>query len=151
MIWDPHHENDIKELEKVQKRAARFVTSNYTFEHGSTKENMNSLNWKPLEERRATAKLKMLFKAKHGTVDIPFDHLKNHSKNLRHSCRRPENFAIPASSVDSHLYSFYPNTIRLWNSLPEEAKKMSSVDTFKSFVENVTIRATYQNNIAKSS
>ena len=29
-VWDPHYEGLIDDLEKVQKRAARFVTRNYT-------------------------------------------------------------------------------------------------------------------------
>ena len=31
-VWDPHTKCLQEELEKVQKRAARFVTRNYTFE-----------------------------------------------------------------------------------------------------------------------
>ena len=34
-VWDPHYEGLIDDLEKVQKRAARFVTRNYTYEKGS--------------------------------------------------------------------------------------------------------------------
>ena len=36
-VWDPHYEGLIDDLEKVQKRAARFVTNfrNYTYEKGS--------------------------------------------------------------------------------------------------------------------
>ena len=33
--WDPHTKCLQEELEKVQNRAARFVTRNYTFEEGS--------------------------------------------------------------------------------------------------------------------
>ena len=34
-VCDPYHEGLIDDLEKVQKRAARFVTRNYTYEKGS--------------------------------------------------------------------------------------------------------------------
>ena len=34
-VWDPHTKCLQEELEKVQNRAARFVTRNYTFEEGS--------------------------------------------------------------------------------------------------------------------
>ena len=34
-VWDPHYEGLINDFEKVQKRAARFVTRNYTYEKGS--------------------------------------------------------------------------------------------------------------------
>ena len=34
-VWDPHGIVVQEELEKVQNRAARFVTGNYNFETGS--------------------------------------------------------------------------------------------------------------------
>ena len=34
-VWDPHPERLQEELEKVQNRAARFVTRNYVYETGS--------------------------------------------------------------------------------------------------------------------
>ena len=34
-VWDPHPDKLQKELEKVQNRAARFVTRNYVYETGS--------------------------------------------------------------------------------------------------------------------
>ena len=33
-VWDPHPDK-LQELEKVQNRAARFVTRNYVYETGS--------------------------------------------------------------------------------------------------------------------
>ena len=34
-VWDPHTDKLQEELEKVQNRAARFVTRNYVYETGS--------------------------------------------------------------------------------------------------------------------
>ena len=34
-VWDPYYEGLIDDLKKVQKREARFVTRNYTYEKGS--------------------------------------------------------------------------------------------------------------------
>ena len=39
------------------------------------------------------------------------------------------NFPVPHSNVDSHLHSFFPNTIRLWNALPEQAQAIQSYDS----------------------
>ena len=124
VVWDPHHKTDIENIEKVQKRAARFATSNYKMEEGSTRTNMIQLNWKPLVERRAELKLLTFFKAKHQLVDIPFYHLKQ-------NVRRSNNFFIPPSNVDSHLHSFYPSTIRLWNSLPNNLKILIQLTPLK--------------------
>ena len=45
-VWDPHYEGLVDTLEKVQKRAARFVTSsyrNYTYEKCSMTEILKKL------------------------------------------------------------------------------------------------------------
>ena len=41
-----------EELEKVQNRAARFVTRNYTFEEGSMTGILEQLKWESLKKRR---------------------------------------------------------------------------------------------------
>ena len=46
-VWDPHYEGLIDDLEKVQKRAARFVTRNYTYEKGSMTDILKKLKWNP--------------------------------------------------------------------------------------------------------
>ena len=144
VVWDPHHQNIIDQYEKIQKRAARFATGNHQMEHGNTVKNMMFLDWKPLEERRAANRLTMFFRAKRGLVEIPFKHL----KLAPAQDRRPGTYAIPSSSVDSHLYSFYPNTIRLWNSLPLEVRETGSVDSFKTYLDKITVKSTYRLNKA---
>jgi len=138
-VWDPHHRTDIDHLEKIQKRAARFVTGNYSHLPGTTKINMNKLCLKPLEERRAATKLSLLFKARHNLVEIPMDHLKLNSV----STRRSGAYSIPTSNLDCHLHSFYPSTVRLWNSLPEECKQAGSADCFKKHLDSITLRSAY--------
>ena len=132
-VWDPHHQKAIDKFEQINKRAARYVTGNYSYEPGSSKLNMEKLGWKPLEERRAIIKLHLFFKAKKKLLDIPLEHLK---QNTRSGSRRPNTYAIPTSLVDSRLYSFYPSTIRLWNSLLADIKSSENCDTFKELLEN---------------
>ena len=121
----------------INKRAARFITGNFVREHGNTNKNMETLGWSPLSERRAKIKLIMFYKIQSNQVHIATD-------NLIENPRKPMNFLIPYSSVDAHLYSFYPSTIRLWNSLPASLKSSSSVSAFKSSLDkHSTIRASY--------
>ena len=56
-VWDPHFQTDKNLLEKVQKRAARFATSNYCMENGNSEINRKKLGWETLEERRIRNKL----------------------------------------------------------------------------------------------
>ena len=139
-VWDPHHQKHIEQIEKIQRRAARFVTSNYTLIEGNTKRNMNSLNWVPLEERRAKSKLTTLFKTKLGAIDVPIEDLIVSQSKTR---RKNTNYFVPQSSVDSHLHSFFPSSIRLWNSIPDNVKACNTIAGFKSNLQKITIKASY--------
>ena len=99
--WDPYRIKQINKLEMINKRAARFITGNFVREHGNTNKNMETLGWSPLSERRAKIKLIMFYKIQSNQVHIATD-------NLIENPRKPQNFLIPYSSVDAHLYSFYP-------------------------------------------
>ena len=49
-VWDPHKQKDIRLLEKVQLRAARYVTNNYTDRSPGTVTSMlEYLKWTSLE------------------------------------------------------------------------------------------------------
>ena len=43
-LWDPHSVNPKEELEKVKKRAARFVTRSYSTETGSMPDILGELH-----------------------------------------------------------------------------------------------------------
>ena len=51
-VWDPHTGKLQEELEKVQNRAARFVTRNYVYETGSMTDILGQLKWESLKKRR---------------------------------------------------------------------------------------------------
>ena len=136
--WDPYRNCQIDKLELINKRAARFITGNHLREHGNTKKNMMSLGWTPLSERRAKIKLIMFHKIQTKQIHIPTD-------DLLPNRRKPLNFCIPQSTVDSHLYSFYPSTIRLWNPLPSSLKTIDSTTAFKNtlYSSTLTFRSSY--------
>ena len=50
-VWDPNQIVVQEELEKVQNRAARFVTGNYDFETGSLNSILEQLGWETLSKR----------------------------------------------------------------------------------------------------
>ena len=55
-VWDPHTKLDKYALERIQRKAARFVTGNYKRE-ASVTEMLHKLEWKTLEEKRAESRL----------------------------------------------------------------------------------------------
>jgi hypothetical protein len=47
--WDPHQSYLQEKLQKVQKRAARFITSNYNYEPGSMTTILKQTRLEPLK------------------------------------------------------------------------------------------------------
>ena len=109
-VWDPHCIGLIDELENVQKRAARFVTRNYSHETGSMTGILVELKWETLQKRRKDNRLILLCKGLKGKARIPTDDLI--PKNRR--CRNQHSlvFQIPTASKDAYKKSFFPQTIR---------------------------------------
>ena len=50
-VWDPHCSFLTNDIEKIQNRSARFVTSNYSYEPGTMTNILQDLHWKPLSKR----------------------------------------------------------------------------------------------------
>ena len=100
-----------EELEKVQNRAARFVTRNYVYGTGSMTGILGQLKW------RKDNRLILSYKGLKGKARIPTDDLilKTRRGRNQHSLA----FQIPSASKDVYKYSFFPQTIRDWNDLPE--------------------------------
>ena len=61
-VLDPHTQCLHEELEKVQNRAARFVTGHYVFETGSMTDILGQLKWESLKKRRKDSRLIFLYK-----------------------------------------------------------------------------------------
>ena len=56
-VWDRHLKKQVKQIDGVQRRAARFVKNCYTREPGTVTNLLNELNWIPLKERRTISRL----------------------------------------------------------------------------------------------
>ena len=65
-VWDPHPDKLQEELEKVQNRAARFVTRNNAYETGSMTGILGQLKWESLMKRRKDNRLILLYKGLKG-------------------------------------------------------------------------------------
>ena len=136
-VWDPHPDKLQEKLEKVQNRATRFVTRNYVYETGSVTGILGQLKWESLKKRRKDNRLISLYKGLKGKARIPTDDLipKTWRGRNQHSLA----FEIPSASKDVYKYSFFPQTIRDWNDLPESLISSSelsddSVSKFTSLV-----------------
>ena len=130
--WDPYRQVDIDALEMVQRRGARYVTHTY-HRTASVTELMERLGWVQLNERRKQARLAMLYKIHKDKVLIdaatrlqPPRRVSRHADNAT--------FQMPSCRTDLRKCSFYPQTIRDWNKLPEASRLADSLEVFKTSI-----------------
>ena len=116
-VWDPPGVVLQEELESVQKRAARFVTGNYDYETGSMTGILGQLKWESLKKRRKDNRLILLYKGLKGKASVPTDDLIPKTRRCRN--QHSMAFQTPIANTDVYKSSFFPQTIRDWNALPD--------------------------------
>ena len=114
-VWDPHGIVVQEELEKVQNRAARFVTRNNR-ESGCMTSILEQLGWESLHKRRKGSKLILLLKDLKARVSMPCDDLQPPNRRSRN--QHPMAFQVPYARTDIYKFTFFSDTIRDWNALP---------------------------------
>ena len=69
-VWDPHHKFLIRKIEMVQRRAARWVLSDYRFQSSVTAM-IDELGWVTLEQRRRRNRLIQLYNGYTTGAELP--------------------------------------------------------------------------------
>ena len=121
--WDPYDQKQIKQLEAVQNRAARFVKNEHRREGVSVTGLKESLKWQSLQERRFISRQTLFYKARHGlaAIDIPpyvgrpIPSEDNRTRRTSHDYQ----YRLGHTRVDAYKYSYFPRTILAWNILGE--------------------------------
>jgi hypothetical protein len=137
-VWDPYTSSNIKSIEKVQRRAVRWVLNRHR-QTSCVDDMLQTLDWPSLQERRKHARLAMLYKHHNHLVTIPTKHPPTacrQRRNLRGS--NSHQFDLPSSRTAYRQKSFFPRTIPEWNALPEAAVSAPSLDSFLSRLQQLT-------------
>ena len=95
---------------------------------------LHQLQWPSLQERRAQAKVTMMYRITHHLVDIPLVQLTPTMSVRGHNQR----FLVPFARTLIYQHSYFPDTIRLWNGLPQSAVDCPTIETFKGALQTVT-------------
>ena len=128
--WNPYIDKDVNNLEKVQRRAARFVSCDYS-QDASVTSMLSKLGWDSLECRRTLASLALFYKIQNGLVNISFPAGVVPKRHTRSTSGHPYQYIQLSPSKDSYRYSFYVRTIPLWNSLSVNTVCCENVHLFK--------------------
>ena len=115
-VWSPNHKDQIRKIEMVQRRAARYTTNRFR-NTSSVSSMLDHLQWESLESRRSKIQLTLFFKVIHNLIDIPADQYLTPSTS-RTRATHSKRYRRFSPSTDSFKFSFFPRTVPLWNSLP---------------------------------
>jgi len=115
-------------LEKINRRAARFVANNYEWQSSVTAV-LKKLEWPSLKQRRQNQRFVVMYEIVHNLVAvlstslIPAD-----SRTRAHHNSKCKTIT---TSTSQHKNSFFPRIISQWNSLSGDIVDSSSLDIFK--------------------
>ena len=137
-VWDNNIKEQIALVESVQRRAARFVKADYHQDHSVTVM-LRELRWPTLRERRAHAKMTSMYSIVNNLIAIPVkppyffplstDYHRGHQYRFRQQhCR-----------IQTYQHSFFPSSVRLWNSLPSSVVSAPSLEVFKHRLKPLTL------------
>ena len=118
----------------MQNYAARWVHHDYSH-YTSVSSLQKQLNWPFLSVRRLQSRLVLFYKICHQNIIIPIPpYLKiplittRHSSNINENSYRYRQFS---TSTDPCKYSYFPQTITDWSSLPPSLCATPTVQSFK--------------------
>ena len=109
-VWHPHKKSNKDKIEKVQRRAARFVSNNFR-RKASVSEMLHDLGWQSLDGRRQDQRLVLFYKIINGLASVETEDIltpadsrtrKNHSFKFKHL----------QANCDSYRYSFFQPLFR---------------------------------------
>ena len=128
-VWDGLGETLSTKLQKLQNRAARVIMrSSYDTDASVL---LDNLRWDNLSSRRQKLKLGLMFKTLKSNAPIylqEFFSIRGTGYNLRNSEMR---LNLPKPRTNYLKRSFCYSGALLWNSLPQEIRKLQTQDKFK--------------------
>ncbi|XP_072166961.1 uncharacterized protein [Diadema setosum] len=130
-----HRRTSPNYIEKVQRR---FVLSDYRWTSSVTPM-IHQLYWQTLQERRAQLKAVMMYRVMNSPVDIPQTYTVPAPSPYLHRGHTLK-LIVPHTRTSCYQSSFFPDAIRLWNSLPLDAVNCTSLDLFKKRVQDIQLR-----------
>lgn len=139
IIWDNLPEYLSRKIENIQLEAARIVTGGNRM--ASIAFLYRETGWVLLSKRRENHRLVQFFKMFHCKTP---EYLSNileiqTSKDGTHNTRSNNSIREIFARTKLYYESFFPSTIRLWNTLPNEIQNNPSLNNFKKYLNRSNI------------
>ena len=105
-VWSPYIKEKINKIEKVQRRAARWVLNDYS-SYSSVTDMLSNLGWRSLENTPTNTRLAMFYKTVYSLVAIPLPSYFEHPDV--YTCHIHDlSYRQIRTSVCYYKYSFFP-------------------------------------------
>ena len=101
---------------------------------------LESLEWTTIENRRRLQRLTTLHKILHNLIDIDPDRYIR-PKEYRSRRGHEKQFTLFQCTSTQFQESFFPESVALWNALPQQAVSITSSDIFKTTVQASDIQS----------
>ena len=111
--WDPHHQKDKAVPERIQRKAAPFVTENYD-RTTSVTEMLQDLQWDTLETMRRHARLSTVYKMCHGLLNGDWGDYLTTNRERRTRGSHDFKFIVPKGHKDIFRFSFFFSQDNKW-------------------------------------
>ena len=129
-IWDPYLKKDTIQVEKIQRRAARFVCNDYR-QTSSVSAMLDKLKWQPLEQRRRSARITLLYKILTEKIAIEHkDYITFNTSSTRAGSRNKLDVYSPQTETSRN--SFFPRTVKDWNQLNFDPLQSKDINELRS-------------------
>ena len=155
-VWDPYLQRDIDQLERVLRKAIRFITGDYkSMTPGTINKLQNKLQFSPLETRRKAIRLTFMYKLVEGLVPAmpskDFIKFQRPGRNIKP--KKDPDFIYSKSPIDKYIKnndrcleipdatspqaknSFFIKTASEWNALNNTVVHAKSPDIFKNLIQ----------------
>ena len=134
-VWSPHQETLKYTIERVQRRAARYVTRRYQHSDSVTAM-VQQLKWDTLEQRRLKGRVTMGYRVVHRLVKISDAQL---IPSTAHTRGHNQKFRQLPARTNYYKHTFFPSVVPLWNALPDHVVSATTLDAFKERLADVQL------------
>ena len=132
-VWDPYNQDQIYQLEAIQRRAVRFIKNDYS-KKTSVTELLKDTHMRTLQERRKIDRLTILHKAREGLLALPVQTVLHPTRRITKRSHQNSYQELQVNK-DVFKFSFYPRTVKDWNNLPPSLTQISDSTLFKTAIK----------------
>ena len=136
-VWDPHQHYLIDNIEKFKGKQLDGLCQTHYRQQSSVTNMLHQLHRPSLQLHRYTSRLTQIHKIvhHHNTAIYVPSYFLSTSYPTRHIYR----YIIPPISTTSYQQSFFPKTIKQWNSLTNDQININSLELFVASLKSHSI------------